>query len=73
MKIWPFRWRTATAWCPGGYLPSFEDICKAAGGHGERVEDPAALPGVLERAMSIVKNERRQALLNVTCGAGGTA
>ena len=56
-----------------GKLPAFEDICKAAGGHGERVEDPAALPGALERAMSIVKNVRRQALLNVICGAGGTA
>src|SRR5262249_27578298 len=27
-----------------GNLPAFEDICKAAGGYGERVEDPAALP-----------------------------
>jgi acetolactate synthase-1/2/3 large subunit len=56
-----------------GKLPAFEEICKAAGGHGERVEDPAELPGALERAMSIVKNEQRQALLNVICGAGGTA
>jgi acetolactate synthase-1/2/3 large subunit len=56
-----------------GKLPAFEEICKAAGGHGERVEDPAALLGALERAMSIVKNEQRQALLNVICGAGGTA
>jgi len=54
-------------------LPAFERICEAAGGHGERVEDPAALPGALARAMSIVKNERRQALLNVICGPGGTA
>jgi acetolactate synthase I/II/III large subunit len=56
-----------------GKLPAFEDICKAAGGHGERVDDPATLPAALERAMSIVKNERRQALLNVICGPGGTA
>ena len=26
-------------------LPAFEEICEAAGGYGERVEDPAALPG----------------------------
>ena len=48
-------------------LPAFEQVCAAAGGHGERVEDPAALPGALERALSVVKNERRQALLNVVC------
>src|SRR5271166_5032472 len=54
-------------------LPAFERICEAAGGYGERVEDPASLPAALERAMSIVRNERRQALLNVICGPGGTA
>jgi acetolactate synthase-1/2/3 large subunit len=54
-------------------LPAFERICEAAGGCGERVEDPAALPGALERALAVVANEKRQALLNVICGAGGTA
>jgi acetolactate synthase-1/2/3 large subunit len=54
-------------------LPAFERICEAAGGYGERVEDPAELPGALQRAMSVVKNEKRQALLNVICGPGGTA
>jgi len=54
-------------------LPAFETICQAAGGYGERVEDPAALPGALQRAMSVVRDERRQALLNVVCGPGGTA
>jgi acetolactate synthase-1/2/3 large subunit len=54
-------------------LPAFERICESAGGYGERVDDPAALPGALERAMSVVKNEKRQALLNVMCGPGGTA
>src|SRR5262249_53255742 len=54
-------------------LTAFETICEAAGGYGERVDDPAALPGALERAMSVVKNEKRQALLNVICGPGGSA
>jgi acetolactate synthase-1/2/3 large subunit len=54
-------------------LPAFERICEAAGGYGERVEDPAALPGALERAIAVVGNEKRQALLNVICGPGGTA
>jgi len=54
-------------------LPAFERICEAAGGYGERVEDPASLPGALERAIAVVGRERRQALLNVICGPGGTA
>jgi hypothetical protein len=37
------------------------------------VDDPSALPGALQRAMSAVKDEGRQALLNVICGPGGTA
>jgi len=54
-------------------LPAFEKICEAAGGYGERVEDPGALPAALQRGLSVVANERRQALLNVICGPGGTA
>ena len=54
-------------------LPAFEKICESAGGYGERVDDPAALPGALKLAMSVVKDEGRQALLNVICGPGGTA
>jgi acetolactate synthase I/II/III large subunit len=54
-------------------LPAFEKLCEAAGGYGERVEDPASLPGALQRALAVVTNERRQALLNVICGPGGTA
>ena len=50
-------------------LPPFEDICTAAGGYGERVEDPAALPAALARAIKVVMTERRQALLNVICAA----
>jgi acetolactate synthase-1/2/3 large subunit len=56
-----------------GKLPAFERICEAAGGYGERVEDPASLPGALQRALAIVRTEGRQALLNVICGPGGTA
>jgi acetolactate synthase-1/2/3 large subunit len=50
-------------------LPAFEQVCAAAGGYGERVEDPAELPAALARALAVVKNERRQALLNVICSA----
>jgi acetolactate synthase-1/2/3 large subunit len=51
-----------------GPLPAFEQICTAAGGYGERVEDPAVLPAALQRSLQAVKNEGRQALLNVICG-----
>jgi len=37
------------------------------------VEDPASLPAALERGLTVVRNEKRQALLNVICGPGGTA
>jgi acetolactate synthase-1/2/3 large subunit len=56
-----------------GKLPAFERICESAGGYGARVEDAAELPGALERALAVVERERRQALLNVICGPGGTA
>ena len=54
-------------------LPAFERICEAAGGYGERIEDPATLPAALKRALAVVANEKRQALLNVICSVGGTA
>lgn len=47
--------------------PRFEEVVRACGGHGERVDDPAALPAALARAVSVVRDERRQALLNVIC------
>ena len=43
----------------------YELICQAAGGYGERVEDPAEVPASLERALHVVRHEKRQALLNI--------
>ena len=53
-------------------LPAFETICAASGGYGERVEDPAALPGAMQRALKAVDGGQ-QALLNIISrgGAGG--
>jgi acetolactate synthase I/II/III large subunit len=48
-------------------LPAFEQVCAAAGGYGERVEDPAELPAAFQRAFRAVNVEKRQALLNVIC------
>lgn len=46
--------------------PAFERIVEAHGGHGERVEHPAALPAALERAAAAVRGGQ-QALVNVIC------
>lgn len=48
-------------------VPDFEKYCEASGGHGEKVTDPRALPDAIRRALKIVREERRQVLLNVIC------
>ena len=48
---------------------NYEMVCQAAGGYGERVEDPAEVPAAIERGIHAVRVEKRQALLNVV-GAG---
>ena len=47
--------------------PAFEKYCEASGGDGEKVTTREALPGALQRALKVVREERRQALLNVVC------
>jgi acetolactate synthase-1/2/3 large subunit len=47
--------------------PDYELACQASGGHGERVDDPAKLPDAIARALKVVRDEKRQALLNVIC------
>ena len=63
-------WAVKTDTMPLTYLepsPDYELVCQASGGHGEKVENPAALPDALKRALRIVRDEKRQALLNVIC------
>ena len=45
--------------------PRFEHVIQASGGHGERVNEPKQLMPALERALKVVKEEKRQALVNV--------
>ncbi len=45
--------------------PRFEEVVRASGGYGERVENTAQMLPALKRALHAVKNERRQAVLNV--------
>ena len=48
--------------------PQYEQYVEASGGYGQRVAARDALPGALERALQVVREERRKALLNVICG-----
>lgn len=45
--------------------PRFEKVIEASGGYGVRVDSPADLLPALERALKVVKEEKRQALVNV--------
>lgn len=47
--------------------PQFERYAEASGGYGEMVQVRDALPGAIARALKVVREERRQALLNVIC------
>jgi acetolactate synthase-1/2/3 large subunit len=68
--VHPDGWAATTSAFPLTALSAtarYEEIVRSFGGHGERVEDPGALPGALRRALRVVREERRQAVLNVIC------
>ena len=50
-----------------GMQPAYEIFVRAYGGHGEAVTDPKELPAALDRALHAVREERRQAVLNIVC------
>jgi acetolactate synthase-1/2/3 large subunit len=76
---WAAVHRATLASYPGGFAskenqppfatlepsPRFEHVVQASGGHGERVTEPGELMPALERALRVVREEKRQALLNV--------
>jgi len=49
--------------------PDYAMIARASHGHGERVERPEDLPDAIARALEVVREERRQALLDVVVAA----
>jgi acetolactate synthase-1/2/3 large subunit len=70
LQVHPDGWAASTQSFPLSGLaptPRYEEIVRAFGGHGERVETPDALPGALRRALRVVREERRQAVLDVVC------
>lgn len=48
-------------------VPDFGMYCEASGGHSIRVEDPADLADAIREGLRIVREDRRQVLLNVIC------
>ena len=70
LNVHPAGWAAATRSIPLSDLapsPRYEEIVRAFDSHGERVEHPDELPGALQRAVAVVRRERRQALLNLVC------
>jgi acetolactate synthase I/II/III large subunit len=47
--------------------PNFELTAQACGAYAARVEEPSEVPDALAKALKVVKEEGRQALLNVIC------
>ena len=69
-SVHPDGWAAPTGSFPPSGLspaPHYEEIVRGFGGHRERVEAPAELPQALRRALRAVREEGRQAVLNVIC------
>jgi acetolactate synthase I/II/III large subunit len=47
--------------------PEYARIVEAHGGYGERVDDPSEIRPALQRGLRAVRDEKRQALLDVRC------
>ncbi len=69
-QLFPNGWAKKTGAFPLSDLkpsPSYEKIVEAQGGYGERVDRPEQVRPALRRALTAVKQEKRQAVLNVIC------
>jgi acetolactate synthase-1/2/3 large subunit len=69
-QLFPKGWAAKTGSFPLSDLrpaPAYEKIVEAHGGYGERVERPEEVQPALRRALRAVREERRQAVLNVIC------
>ncbi|MFQ5913790.1 MAG: thiamine pyrophosphate-requiring protein [Nitrospinota bacterium] len=68
--LYPDGWATSRNQFPLSDLepsPHFEKVVEAYEGYSERVEDPEELLPALKRGLRAVREEGRQALLNVIC------
>jgi len=68
--LFPQGWATKTGVFPLSDLkpsPAYERTVEAHGGYGERVDRPEQVRPALQRALKVVREEKRQAVLNVLC------
>jgi acetolactate synthase-1/2/3 large subunit len=68
--IYPNGWAAKTNNWPLTDLspsPSYERTADVHGGYGELVEDPAEVLPALQRGLKAVREEKRQAILNIFC------
>jgi acetolactate synthase-1/2/3 large subunit len=68
--IYPNGWAAKTNNWPLTDLvpsPSYERMADVHGGYGELVEDPAEVLPALQRGLKAVREEKRQAILNIYC------
>jgi len=71
-QVMPDGWAVSTGNFPLTALapsPRYEKVVEAHGGYGEMVDDPQEVLPALKRALKVVKEEKRQAVLNVICGS----
>jgi acetolactate synthase-1/2/3 large subunit len=69
-RLFPKGWAAKTGTFPLSDLkpaPAYEKLVEAHGGYGERVERPEEVQPALRRALRAVREEGRQAVLNVLC------
>jgi acetolactate synthase-1/2/3 large subunit len=69
-SIYPNGWAAKTNTWPLTDLspsPSYEHMAGVHGGYGELVEDPAEVLPALRRGLKAVREEKRQAILNIFC------
>ena len=66
----PDSWAVRTDQYPLSVLQptgEYEKICEAFGGYGEKVTSPDQVGPAIDRALSVVMDEGRQAVLNMMC------
>jgi acetolactate synthase-1/2/3 large subunit len=68
--IYPSGWAAKTDYWPFTDLtpaPAYERMADVHGAYGEVVEDPAEVLPALRRGLKAVREEKRQAILNIVC------
>jgi acetolactate synthase-1/2/3 large subunit len=70
LSMYPNGWAAKTQNFPLSELqpsPHFEVLATASGGYGERVTQASEVQPALQRALRAVREEGRQAVLNMIC------